>query len=171
MDENELRLKIYERLGLEVGNLASESGNDWVRAEKEILEEYKQEQLNKISEAKGINYITIDKNSKEFLFVLNTDLHTLDWNKIQISNRKDLNDFEIKKLIELGSKDVLINLVREHKLTDKQIELIIPKSVYMVKKLLVELQDLNASNRNTLVDLMNTQKNVYQDLLTKLEQM
>lgn len=169
MDENELRLKIYERLGLEVGSLTSESGNDWVRAEKEILEEFKQEQLNKISESKDIDYETIDKNSEEFLFVLNTDLSAMDWNKIKISNRKDLNNFEIKKLIELGSKDVLINLAREQKLTDEQIEWIIPKSVYMVKKLLIEKQELNSHNKHTLIELMNNQNNVYKDLLIKIE--
>ncbi len=169
MDEEELRLKIYERLGLEIGSLTSESGNDWVRAEKEILEEYKQEQLKNISKAKDIDYTTINKDSKEFLFVLNSDLLSMEWNKIKISTRKDLNDFEIKKLIELGSKDVLINLVREQKLTNDQIALIIPKSVYMVKKLLIKKQSLNTQNRSILLTQMSNQIDTYKYLLIELE--
>ena len=33
MDEELLRKEIYNRLGVEIGSLSSESGNDWQRAE------------------------------------------------------------------------------------------------------------------------------------------
>lgn len=42
MEELELRIAIYERLGLEFGCLPSESGNDWQRAKDEVLEEQRQ---------------------------------------------------------------------------------------------------------------------------------
>lgn len=50
MNADELREKIYEYLGLELGSLASESGNDWERAKKEVIDDYKREQINNISE-------------------------------------------------------------------------------------------------------------------------
>lgn len=45
MDDEKLRVKIYKRLGLEIGSLSYEGGNDWIIAEKEILEEEKQQEL------------------------------------------------------------------------------------------------------------------------------
>lgn len=169
MDEEKLRIKIYERLGLEVGSLASEGGNDWIRAENEILSEYRQEQLEKISNLDSIDYTTISKDSEEFLFALNTDLVSLDNDKRQISQRQDLSDSEIKTLIKLGSKDVLINLVREQKLSDEQITMIIPKSVYLVKKYLIEKQNLSTSQKEALIKLMSEYKDTYENLITKLE--
>lgn len=169
MDEKTLRIKIYERLGLEVGSLASEGGNDWIRAEKEILSEYRQEQLEKISNLDNIDYTIIKKDSEEFLFALNNDLVSLDNDKRQISSRQDLSDLEIETLIKLGSKDVLINLTREQKLSDEQITTIIPKSVYLVKKYLIEKQSLTNNHKRKLIDLMNTYKDTYKDLLIQLE--
>ncbi|MCK9477482.1 MAG: hypothetical protein M0R46_16315 [Candidatus Muirbacterium halophilum] len=169
MDEEELRIKIYERLGLELGSLTSESGNDWIRAEKEILFEYRQEQLEKILKIDSINCTTINKDSEKFLFVLNTDLVSLDNDKLQISKRQDLSDLEIKTLIKLGSKDVLINIAREQKLSDEQITMIIPKSVYLVKKYLIEDQDLSASHQESLIKLMNEHKDIYKNLIAKLK--
>lgn len=131
MDSKELRIKIYERLGLEFGSLSSEGGNDWVRAEKEVLEEYRQQEFEKLKDMKSVNYLTVDKNSDEFISVINTTALIAQNYKITIAQRSDLNDEDIDKLIKDGNKDILINLARHQKLNQKQIENIIPKSVYV----------------------------------------
>ena len=134
MDSTELRIKIYERLGLEFGSLSSEGGNDWVRAEKEVLEEYRQQEFEKLKDMKSVDYLTVDKNSDEFISAINTTALIAQNYKITIAQRSDLNDEDIDKLIKDGNKDILINLARHQKLNQKQIENIIPKSVYLCKK-------------------------------------
>lgn len=142
MDNKELRIRIYERLGLEFGSLTSEGGNDWVRAEKEVIEEYKQQEFEKLKELKSIDYLTVNKDSDEFKSAINAiSLIALNY-KITIAQRHDLHDEDIDKLIKDGNKDILINLARHQKLTQKQIEDIIPKSVYLCKKYLIENQEL-----------------------------
>ena len=59
MNEDDLRIKIYERLGIKVGSLQSESGNDWQRVKKDILDENRSEQLKNISQNKEINYLNL----------------------------------------------------------------------------------------------------------------
>lgn len=143
MDSNELRIKIYERLGLEFGSLSSEGGNDWVRAEKEVIEEYKQQEFEKLKELKSIDYLTVDKGSDEFKSAINAISLIAQNYKITIAQRSDLNNEDIDKLIKDGNKDILINLARHQKLTQKQIEDIIPKSTYLCKKYLLENQELS----------------------------
>lgn len=142
MDEKELRIKIYERLGLEVGSLSSEGGNDWVRAEKEILEEYRQQEFEKLKNLKSIDYLTIAKDSDEFNSAINAISLIAQNYKITIAQRPDLNTEDIDKLIEDGNKDILINLARHQKLSEIQIDTVIPKATYLCKKYLLEKQDL-----------------------------
>lgn len=151
MDSKELRIKIYERLGLEFGSLSSESGNDWVRAEKEVLEEYRQQEFEKLKDMKSVNYLTVDKNSDEFISAINTTALIAQNYKITIAQRSDLNDEDIDKLIKDGNKDILINLARHQKLNQKQIENIIPKSVYLCKKYLLEKQILSEQEKAILI--------------------
>ena len=61
INEEDLRKKIYERLGLEFGILSSESGNDWQRAKSEVLDEYKKIEFEKLSRLKTTDYLTLDK--------------------------------------------------------------------------------------------------------------
>lgn len=136
MNEEELRIKIYERLGLEFGSLSSEGGNDWVRAEKEVLEEYRQKEFEKLKEMNKIDYLTIEKNSDEFISAINTTALIAQNYKITIAQRNDLTSEEINLLIDDGNKDILINLARHQNLTDNQIERMMPKATYLCKKYL-----------------------------------
>jgi len=138
MNEEELRIKIYERLGLEFGSLTSEGGNDWVRAEKEVREEYRQKEFEKLKELKSVDYLTIDKNSEEFITALNTTALIAQNYKIIIAQRDDLSVEDIDKLIEDGNKDILINLARHQKLSNSQVERVLPKATYLCKKYLNE---------------------------------
>lgn len=151
MDTNELRIKIYERLGLEFGSLTSEGGNDWIRAEKEVIEEYKQQEFEKLQDLKSIDYLTIDKNSDEYKSAINAISLIAQNYKITIAQRSDLNNEDIDKLIKDGNKDILINLARHQKLNQKQIENIIPKSVYLCKKYLLEKQILSEQEKAILI--------------------
>ncbi|MFX4242313.1 hypothetical protein ACOL22_05985 [Aliarcobacter butzleri] len=151
MDTNELRIKIYERLGLEFGSLTSEGGNDWIRAEKEVIEEYKQQEFKKLQDLKSIDYLTIDKNSDEYKSAINAISLIAQNYKITIAQRSDLNNEDIDKLIKDGNKDILINLARHQKLNQKQIENIIPKSVYLCKKYLLEKQILSEQEKAILI--------------------
>lgn len=151
MDTNELRIKIYERLGLEFGSLTSEGGNDWIRAEKEVIEEYKQQEFEKLQDLKSIDYLAIDKNSDEYKSAINAISLIAQNYKITIAQRSDLNDEDIDKLIKDGNKDILINLARHQKLNQKQIENIIPKSVYLCKKYLLEKQILSEQEKAILI--------------------
>lgn len=151
MDSTELRIKIYERLGLEFGSLSSEGGNDWVRAEKEVLEEYRQQEFEKLKDMKSVDYLTVDKNSDEFISAINTTALIAQNYKITIAQRSDLSDEDIDKLIKDGNKDILINLARHQKLTEKQIEDIIPKSTYLCKKYLIENQTLDDKQKQNLI--------------------
>ena len=72
MEELELRVAIYERLGLEFGCLPSESGNDWQRAKDEVLEEQRQIEFEKLQQLKKIDYVKVDKESDEYKTVMNS---------------------------------------------------------------------------------------------------
>jgi len=146
MNEEELRIKIYQRLGLELGSLASESGNDWARAQKEVLEEQRQKEFEKLKNLKSIDYLIISKDSNEFKLAINAVSLLAQNYKIIIAQRKDLNETEINRLIKDGNKDILINLARHQKLNEKQIALIVPKSTYLCRKHLIENQKLSEKN-------------------------
>lgn len=165
MNEQELRIKIYEYLGLELGSLPSESGNDWQRAEKEVLEDYKQKELEKVKNIKITDYLTIDKQTDEFKTVLKTTFVGMQNLKHLIAERNDLENNEIKQLILTGDKDVLIRLSKSQKLTPEQIDLIIPKSVYLVKKNLITNQNLTDEQKSQLLALMNDSSLDYSELL------
>lgn len=147
MNTNELREKIYEYLGLELGSLASESGNDWERAKKEVLDDYKREQSEKNITPEKINYATISKNSNEFVSIINSTLAKHQRHMDVIATRTDLSDSDILLLIRNGSKETIMNLVRLQKLSNDQIDKIIPKSVYLVRKLLFEHQNLSSQQK------------------------
>lgn len=169
MNEDDLRIKIYEFLGLEKGSLSSESGNDWERAKKEVLDDYKREQSKNISEKKEINYTTIDKLSKEFQIVLNSDEVSLEHKREHISKRMDLDENEISILIQNSSKEILMDLVRNYKLSEQIINSILDKSVYLVIKHILENQSLSQSNIDKLKLIMDKNKSIYSDLYTLLE--
>lgn len=169
MNEDDLRIKIYEFLGLEKGSLSSESGNDWERAKKEVLDDYKREQSKNISEKKEINYTTIDKLSKEFQIVLNSDEVSLEHKREHISKRMDLDENEISILIQNSSKEILMNLVRNYKLSEQIINSILDKSVYLIVKYILENQSLSTSNIEKIKLIMDKNKSLYSDLYTVLE--
>ena len=72
MEELELRIAIYERLGLEFGCLPSESENDWQRAKDEVLEEQRQIEFEKLQKLNKIDYVKVDKESDEYKTVMNS---------------------------------------------------------------------------------------------------
>ncbi|ARU47241.1 hypothetical protein [Sulfurospirillum diekertiae] len=165
MNEEELRIKIYEYLGLEIGSLPSESGNDWQRAEKEVLEDYKQKELEKVKNIKTTDYLTIDKQSDEFKAVLKSTFVGMQNLKSLATSRNDLEIHEINQLILTGDKDVLIGLAKNQKLTSEQIDLMIPRSVYLVKKHLITNQNLTDDQKSQLLILMNNSSLDYGDLI------
>ena len=160
MNDEELRLKIYDRLGLQVGSLKSESGNDWVRAEKEILDEYRSEEFEKLKKLTSIDYSTIEKNTPEYKAVISSTSPLVQNAKIIIAS--------IQSLIFDGNKDILISLTRNQILSPEDIDLIIPKSTYLVKKYLVENQELSFSQKEKLVSLMEKSTLNYTELINKL---
>lgn len=169
MTEDELRKNIYEYLGLEIGSLSSESGNDWQRARNEVLEEAKKKEFMKLNEIKLINYQNIPKDSLEFLLAINSDLQISHSFKVSIAQRKDLNNEDINKLIKCNDKDVLINLAKYQNLSEEQLDFIIPKSVYLVKKNLIENQKLNNYQKQQLIEIMTSSTLNYNELINKLK--
>lgn len=169
MDKNELRIKIYEFLGLEVGSLVSESGNDWQRAEKEVLEDYKYKELEKLQKIKIVDYLILDKHTDEFTTILKSTFVGIQHLKNQIASRDDLDIEEINQLINTGDKDVLINLVKNKILNTEQIDLIIPRSVYLVKKYLITKQFLTSDQKNKLILFMKQSNLNYDTLIKSLE--
>lgn len=167
MDEK-IRLKIYERLGLEIGSLSSESGNDWERAKKEVFDDIKQKEFELLSSKKSINYVTIEKDSEEYKMALKSNSIIANNFKVQIAQRNDLSDDEVNSLLSCTDKDILINLVKYQMLSPENIDLIIPKSVYLVKKYLIEQHNLTSNQKQLLKNLMLQQENLYFELLKKI---
>lgn len=165
MEELELREKIYERLGLDLGSLSSESGNDWQKAKNEILEEKRQNDFEKIKYLNTIDYLTIDKESDDYESIINSKDMCFQVFKISISKRDDLTENEILELIKDGNKDILINISKNKNLKNEHINLIIENSVYLTKKSLIEYQNLTDGQRARLIEIMNNNKNIYQDLI------
>lgn len=168
MDIEELRKKVYERLGLEFGSLPSESGNDWQRAKEEILQEEKQREFETLKKIGSTDYISISKESEEFKTALNSFFLESYNLKISISQRTDLINEEINKLLSFKDKDILINLSKYQKLSVDQIDTIIPMSVYLVKRNLIEYQELTNDQKSKLTVLMNTSSLDYKDLIDKI---
>lgn len=169
MNEEELRIKIYERLGLEFASLTSEGGNDWVRAEKEVLDEYKQKEFEKLKDLKQTDYINIEKDSNEFKSIMNTISPSLQNCKSVIAQRKDLDNEDIENLIKDGNKDILIKLTKYQKLEEEQINKILKNSVYLVKKNIIENQTLTHSQIKIIIELMKKNESAYKDLIAKVE--
>jgi hypothetical protein len=168
MDELELRKKIYEILGLEFGSLSNEGGNDWIRAKNEALEEYKKQEFEKLDKLKKIDYLTIEKDSEEFKSVMQSKSLTLQNFQILISKREDLTNEDIDFLINVGNKDILINLAKYQKLSSSNIDYIVEEGVFLAKKNLIENQELSDNHKQKLLEKMNLQKNLYNDLIDKI---
>ena len=132
MEELELRIAIYERLGLEFGCLPSESGNDWQRTKDEVLEEKRQLEFEKLQQLKKIDYVKVDKESDEYKTVMNSKSLQMQVFHVAISSRDDLTNDEIDKLFQIGNKDILINLAINHNLTESNKNEIIKKGTYLV---------------------------------------
>lgn len=167
MDEKLLREKIYERLGLELGSLSSEGGNDWIRAEKEVLEEYKQDLIEKASKEEKIDYLSLDKSSDLFKLIMTSEDPKTESEQTIIAERNDLTTDEITQLIRQGSKETILHLIRNNQLQPHHIDMIIPKSVYLVKKALLDTQELSQEQKDLLFKLMNEQKSLYDELLSE----
>jgi len=170
MNEDDLRIKIYEELGLEVGSLTSEGGNDWERAKKEVLAEYRSKQLEKAPSSKKTDYINMDKSNPNFTKVINSNSVKLQQYHTLIAKRQDLINHDIMLLIKNGSKETIMNLVRYQKLTSEQIDYIIPNSVYLVKELLIEKQQLSESNKKNLLIQMKINESIYKSSINRLEE-
>ena len=99
MEEIELRVAIYERLGLEFGSLPSESGNDWQRAKDEVLEENRQIEFEKLQQLKKIDYAKVDKESDEYKTVMNSKSLQMQVFHITISSRSDLLNDDINNIL------------------------------------------------------------------------
>ncbi|WP_323668959.1 hypothetical protein [Aliarcobacter butzleri] len=168
MSDEELRKKIYERLSLEFASLPSESGNDWQRAKDEVLEEQRQKDFEKLKNIKSTDYLSIDKDSEEFKMVLNSSFVESYNLKILLAQRNDLTTEEIDKLISFEDKDILINLSRFQKLTKEHIDKMLPISVYLCKKNLIENQNFTAEQKSNLIELMKNSSLDYKNLIDKL---
>lgn len=69
------------------------------------------------------------------------------------------------ELINNGSKEVILNIVRTHQLNSYLIDLIIPKSVYSTKKHLLTDQTLSSKQLDRLKENMSKIPSLYGDLL------
>lgn len=169
LSEDEIeRREIYKLLGLPFGSLSSESGNDWVRAKNIVLEEKKQKLFESMNNGEKPDYITIEKNNQLFSICLNSSSPKEQDNKIQLSKRNDLTNEEIEKLIDLGSKDVLINVCKEQKLTSELIDKTLNKHTYLSLKNLIRNQTLNDNQKEQINLLMDKSPNIYKDLKEEL---
>lgn len=170
MNEEELRKTIYEKLGLDFGSLSNEGGNDWIRAKNEAIEEYKKKQFDKLKNNKSIDYLTISKESDEFKTILNSVfLETYNFKSL-LAQRNDLSSEEIDKLISFNDKDITINITRNQKLEEEQINRIIKNSVYLTKKNLIEKQYLTVEHKKILRELMSNSSLNYKELIDKLDE-
>jgi len=123
MEDEELRKKIYHLLGLPFGSLSSESGNDWQRAEQEILEDYK------LSQKKETSHNKFNRDE-----VMSSDFKKCLCEKIEIAKETNLTKDEIDYLFKSNDKDVILNLIRNDYLDDEQKEYILNNGTYLCKK-------------------------------------
>ncbi|WP_415397613.1 hypothetical protein [Sulfurimonas sp. CS5] len=169
MNEDDLRIAIYEQLGLEVGSLSSESGNDWARAQKEVLQELKEKRLEQDGSPQEINYLVISREDEAYKSILESESLLSQKFKEVITKRNDLSEDDIFNLIATGSKEVIINLVKNQKLTSLMIDEIISGSVYLTKKNLIENQVLSDTQKILLIELMKRHESAYVDLIAKIQ--
>ncbi len=167
MDEDLLRIEIYKRLGLEIGSLSSESGNDWVRAKTEILDQFKREEFKNNNRLNEINYLTMDKEHEDFKSILRSNSLNVQDYKVLIAQRTDLTEDEISELVASGNKEVMINLTRCQILSPRMIDKILPNSVYLTKKNLIEKQNLSNEHKEILLNLMSEHQDTYNNLFEK----
>ena len=153
---------------MEFNSLPSESGNDWQRAKEEVLTELKAKEFEKLKDLKTIDYLTIDKNSEEFKLALNSNSLLTQNYKILIAQREDLTDDEINHLINQDNKDISINISKHQQRNISQIDRIIPNSVFLTKKYLIENQNLNNEQKQQLNNMMSFNKSFYKGLLEKI---
>jgi len=123
MEDEELRKKIYNLLGLPFGSLPSETGNDWQRAEQEVLEDYKLSQKKQVSSNK------FNRNE-----IMNSDIKKCLCEKIEIAKEDNLTKNEIDYLFKSNDKDVILNLIRNNYLDSEQKEYILNNGTYLCKK-------------------------------------
>ena len=169
MNEDELRIKIYEYLGLEIGSLSSESGNDWQRAKKDVLIDYKQNNFQDNIDQNKQDMLSINKEDVKYIFTLNSILAGDQAAQSNIAKRHDLDYSEIKKLISYGSKETIFNLIRFQKLTEEHINMIIPDSVYQTKILLISECKLTMEQKENLIVLMQHHPLTYKETLKKIK--
>lgn len=170
MNDEELRKKIYEILGLEFGSLSNEGGNDWIRAKNEALEEYKKKEFEKLKNLEVTDYLTLDKNSEEYKSVLYSKFNEMQNFKILLAQRNDLTEDEIQVLIKDGNKDIVINLCKTQNLSTSCIDIIIPNSVYLTKKYLIEKQKLSDDHKSKLIESMTNSSLNYSELISSINE-
>lgn len=171
MNEEEIRKEIYRRLGLEFGSLKEEGGNDWVRIEKEILDELRENENKKRIKSLKDSHSNLDKNSSEFKKKIRSNNVKDTHFKYLISNRKDLDNEDLKLIIDAADKDVYINIIRNYELDDELIESIIKSRncVYLVKKYLINYQNLSRNNIDLLLSDMKKFPDIYSKLIEKIK--
>ena len=81
----------------------------------------------------------------------------------------DLDETELSILIKNSSKEILMNIVRNYKLSEQFINDILDKSVYLIVKYILENQSLSTSNIEKIKLIMDKNKSLYSDLYTVLE--
>lgn len=160
MNEDELRIKIYERLGLEVGSLASESGNDWQRAKKEVLDDFKAESLehNTTSTDNDVESHNIDE------LIANKDLLAL----YQMASKR-LSESDFQKLLAINDKDILIRIANNPSVTDSVAEKLIG-TVYLAHKGLLINPSVGDAIKARLLERLRQMPNMYQEMIDQFDQ-
>lgn len=80
----------------------------------------------------------------------------------------DLDETELSILIKHSSKEILMNIVRNYRLSENIINDILDKSVYLVIKYILDYQSLNQSNIEKLKNITQN-KIIYSELYEILE--
>lgn len=154
MNEDELREKIYEHLGLDVGSLSSESGNDWQRAKKEVLDEFRRTSLAQSQETViTAKYDDIDE------LIANKNLGIL----YQLAS-KDLSEDEFQKLVDLNDKDILIRIASNTSITNLIAGELIG-TVYLVHKALLMNPSVEDDIKQRLLERLKQMPSMYQSLI------
>ena len=133
--------------------------------------ESKKNEFRKNNDKKEINYLTISKESEEFKSVLTSKSLAIQDYKVAIAHRTDLAEDEILKLIEYGSKEVIITLARCQSLSSEVITKMLPNSVYLVKKNLIEKQTLSEDQKTNIFNQMSKYPTTYVNLFEQLKEL
>jgi len=154
MNEDELRIKIYEYLGLEVGSLASESGNDWERAKKEVLDDARRESgAQENASTNCVEAYSIDE------LIANNKLDAL----YQTAS-KNLSESDFQKLVDLNDKDICIRIASNTAITDSIAEKLIG-TVYLAHKALLMNHSVGDAVKSRLLDKLKQMPSMYQELI------